>query len=352
MSQSGNAALAARTLESSLPSPSPSLSDLPDLPNSPPDTPKTLVANVREILEHTKQKKKNLTVGIRWKHLRDVTEGLQARSARQDQRVCPPHHLRVNCCCPTTLLLPPPSSSRPSRSPTPPTPKTTATRSWTVTILLDKESNILTLLPPEIKSRVKSAITAAGIERLKGVALRGVKVLPRGRVLVAVNSDRAASLLKQSAAHWVPRLAKNGSLVVLVPTSFNPSSPTAALDLYSRNRSAFRDPSVISEIRWLNPKVIRDPKKKASSLLLSMLDELGQVLSQQKMQALFTLLCKLQRECPMRVKERELQSQRLCGRIFFDPNFDPTSALHDDASAPFFINTSAATPSPPSSPSK
>lgn len=37
------------------------------------------------------------------------------------------------------------------------------------------------------------------------------------------------------------------------------------------------------------------------------------------------------KECPVRVKERELQSQRLRGRIFFDSNFDPHSAPCNDA---------------------
>ncbi|KAJ7856409.1 hypothetical protein B0H14DRAFT_3448523 [Mycena olivaceomarginata] len=46
----------------------------------------------------------------------------------------------------------------------------------------------------------------------------------------APHSDRASSLLRQSAAHWVPKLAKNSSLIVPrcqivvsgVPTTFNP----------------------------------------------------------------------------------------------------------------------------------
>jgi hypothetical protein len=107
-----------------------------------------------------------------------------------------------------------------------------------------------------------------------------VKVLLRNRLLVAVDSDEAASLLKLSATHWVPRLAKNCSLIVPqcqivvngVPTTYNPSSPTATQELYAWNRSAFADPSVITEIHWLNPKAICDPKKKASSLLVTISD--------------------------------------------------------------------------------
>jgi hypothetical protein len=58
------------------------------------------------------------------------------------------------------------------------------------------------------------------------------------------------------------------------------------------------------------------------------------------------------KECPMRVKECELQSQRLLGRIIFNPSFDPSSVLHDDATTPFFFTTSTATPSTPPSPSQ
>jgi hypothetical protein len=304
-----------------------------------------------------------------------------------------------------------------------------------VTVILDKSSDIPALPLPEIKAKVEAAIVATGVERLKGITLRGVKVLPRHRLLVAVDSDRAASLLKQSAAHWVPRLAKNSSLVVPrcqivvngVPTSFKPSSPTAAQDLYARNRSAFSDPSVITEVRWLNPKAICDPKKKASSLLVTISDvpsadhciaqglaiesticyphryeeppvscyncqQYGHTQHQCKQPSPTCARCAsahhssscpcatsstkcpankrcehfsprcanckgkhavYHKECPVQIKERELQSQRLRGRIFFDPNFDPYSSLHDETTAPFFFEQppSAATPSsPPSSP--
>ncbi|KAJ7096186.1 hypothetical protein C8R44DRAFT_538101, partial [Mycena epipterygia] len=61
-------------------------------------------------------------------------------------------------------------------------------------------------------------------------------------------------------------------VVNAVPLSFNPSSPTAALELYVHNRAVIADPSVIAEIRWLNPKALWDPKKKASSLLITLSD--------------------------------------------------------------------------------
>ncbi|KAJ7258837.1 hypothetical protein C8J57DRAFT_1515559 [Mycena rebaudengoi] len=418
MSQSGNATLAARVPENSLPSPSPSSSDLPDLPNPLPSTPKTLVATVCEILEHARTKKKSLTIDMYARcfkaldtldTLLDAGDAVEAslKAFKLDLLAeinASALRMTYTTAAATPLLSSSPSSSssaNPSRPSAPPAPKTAAVKSWEVTILFDKESDILSLPLPEIKDRVEAAIAATGVEKLKGVMLRGVKILSRCRILVAVDSDRAASLLKQSAAHWVPKLTKNGSLVVPrcqivvngVPTSFNPSSPTAALDLYSRNCSAFRDPS-----------------KKASSLLVTISDALSTDLSIAKGLAVESTICyphryeepplsparhvraalapttlrvaparRAQRnvqltndantspprcanckgkhpayhkECPMRVKECELQSQRLLGRIFFNPSFDPSSVLHDDATTPFFFTTSTATPSTPPSPSQ
>ncbi|KAJ7877385.1 hypothetical protein B0H14DRAFT_3436092 [Mycena olivaceomarginata] len=47
---------------SSLPSPSPSLNDLPDEFPAPADTPKVLISLIRDILSTARAKKKNLTV--------------------------------------------------------------------------------------------------------------------------------------------------------------------------------------------------------------------------------------------------------------------------------------------------
>jgi hypothetical protein len=57
-----------------------------------------------------------------------------------------------------------------------------------------------------------------------------------------------------------------------VPRTFNPSSPHAAHEIYANNRTSISSPSVISEIRWINAKALRDPKKKASSLLVTLND--------------------------------------------------------------------------------
>ncbi|KAJ6448769.1 hypothetical protein C8R45DRAFT_773883, partial [Mycena sanguinolenta] len=60
-----------------------------------------------------------------------------------------------------------------------------------------------------------------------------------------------------------------------VPRTFNPSSPHAAHELYANNRSSILSPSAISEVRWINAKALRDPKKKASSLLVTLNDPLS-----------------------------------------------------------------------------
>lgn len=86
--------------------------------------------------------------------------------------------------------------------------------------------------------------------------------------------------LKQTTSYWTPKLSKNAQLVVpsyrvvvnSVPKSFKPDGPHAAQELYAHNRAAILDPSVIKEVRWLNPKALRDPRKQASSLLLTLTD--------------------------------------------------------------------------------
>ena len=72
-------------------------------------------------------------------------------------------------------------------------------KSWEVTVILDKASDIPSLPLAEIKAKVEAAIAATGAEKLEGIVLRGVKLLPRSRLLVAVDSDRAASLLNYTA---------------------------------------------------------------------------------------------------------------------------------------------------------
>ncbi|KAJ6577674.1 hypothetical protein B0H19DRAFT_1062263 [Mycena capillaripes] len=191
---------------------------------------------MREILEHTKQKKNNLTINMYarcFKALDTLDMLLSAGDTVEASLKAFKLDLLTEINVPafrttytSTAAAPPPSSSTPSRSPASPAPKAAATKSWEVTVLLNKESNVLTLLLQEIKS-IELAIAAVGVKKLKGGVLRGVKVLPQCQILVAVDSDRAASLLKQSAAHWVPKLAKNNTLEVLqcqiVGFGFSPS---------------------------------------------------------------------------------------------------------------------------------
>ncbi|KAJ6462870.1 hypothetical protein C8R45DRAFT_752041, partial [Mycena sanguinolenta] len=121
---------------------------------------------------------------------------------------------------------------------------------------------------------------ASGIPKLRDAELRGVKVLPCGHLLVAAQDERTATCLKQTASYWTPKLSKDTQLVVpsyrvvvnSVPRTFKPDSPHAAQELYAHNRAAISDPSVIKEVRWLNPKALRDQKKRASSLLLTLTD--------------------------------------------------------------------------------
>ncbi|KAJ7762689.1 hypothetical protein B0H14DRAFT_2633914 [Mycena olivaceomarginata] len=293
MSQSGNAALAAQARVSpppepstSLPSPSPSLSDLPEEASTPLNTPRALISLIRDTLASVRAKKKNLTVDGFSKCLAAL-DTLDVLLSCGDHIEASLNAFKLDLLAEinaSALRSPQTSYATAVSTPAPPVPapppKAAAAKTCEVTVILDKSSDIPALPLPEIKAKVEAAIAATGVEKLKGITLRGVKVLPRHRLLVAADSDRAASLLKQSAAHWVPRLAKNSSLVVPrcqivvngVPTSFKPSSPTAAQDLYARNRSALSDPSVITEVRWLNPKAICDPKKKVSSLLVTISD--------------------------------------------------------------------------------
>jgi hypothetical protein len=141
-------------------------------------------------------------------------------------------------------------------------------------VTLDRTDDMLTLPVAAIKEKVVSALVASGVPRLQEAELKGIKVLPRGRLLVAARDEKTATRLKQTASYWMPKLSKNAQLVVpsyrvvvnSVPKSFKPDRPHAAQELYAHNRTAILDPSVIKEVRWLNPKALCDPKKLASSL--------------------------------------------------------------------------------------
>jgi hypothetical protein len=81
-------------------------------------------------------------------------------------------------------------------------------------VTLDKTDEMLKLPSAAIKENVVSALAASGIPRLQEAELKGIKVLPRGRVLVAAHDERTATRLKQTASYWTPKLSKNAQLVV------------------------------------------------------------------------------------------------------------------------------------------
>ncbi|KAJ7256048.1 hypothetical protein C8J57DRAFT_1517766 [Mycena rebaudengoi] len=152
-----------------------------------------------------------------------------------------------------------------------------------LTIALNKPSDIPSLPVPEIKVRVEAALIAANIAELQGITLCRVKVLSRNHLAITADTDKAALLLRQLAALWVPKLEKNSVLVTPrcqividgVPMSFNPSSPNALLTVYAHNNAAISDPSCIFKLRWINPKALKTPGKKASSLLITFSDPLS-----------------------------------------------------------------------------
>ncbi|KAJ6466751.1 hypothetical protein C8R47DRAFT_1078907 [Mycena vitilis] len=256
MSQSGNAPLARQEPTNALPSPSPSSSDLPDLAEPTSNCPRTLIAAVRDVLALNKAKNKKPTLND-YKLCLDTLDSLDRLLDAGDRIEASLKQFKAELLADLSASAPrgsyacatasPPPSSSSLPPPAPHASKTANTKPKTreVTVVLDEGDGVLALPLPEIKLQVEGALAAAGIEKLKGVTIRGVKVLPKARLLVAVDSDQAASLLRQTAAHWVPKLARKGSLllprcqIVLdsVPTTFNPKSPTASIDLYAKNRT-------------------------------------------------------------------------------------------------------------------
>ncbi|KAJ7795060.1 hypothetical protein B0H14DRAFT_3496450 [Mycena olivaceomarginata] len=370
-----------------LPSPSPSTSNLPDLAEPSHNSPCVLIAAIHDVLSHNKAKKKALTIN-------DCALCFSALDSL-DRLMDSSDHIEVSLKAFKAKLLgeisvlTPCSASYLSAAATTSLPQDQVVG---VTVALDKDNNILVLTLPAIKAKVEAALVASGIEKLKGMELRGVKVLPRSCLLIAAISDRAASLLKETAAHWVLKIMKNSSLVVprcqimvgSVPTTLHPSSPSAKLALYSRNCPCFHDPSCIMEIRWINPKAVCNPNKKVSSLLITLSDSLSAALCISQGLTNESTICYPHRnqgtlsstasrpppraltvldptappaalappappnahkhpvyhkDCPVCIKECKLQSEHLHGRIFFEPNFDPYSSAHDDHTAPFFFNT-------------
>ncbi|KAJ7698371.1 hypothetical protein B0H17DRAFT_1196941 [Mycena rosella] len=128
---------------------------------------------------------------------------------------------------------------------------------------LPPRKEILALPLPEIRAKIAAAIAATGIDKLKGIVPHAVKVLPRKHLLIVAETEKVATLLKQSASFWMPHFAKHGSLVVpkcmimvdAVPLSFKPSAPMAKAELYTHNHG--------------------DITSKASSLLMTFSDTIS-----------------------------------------------------------------------------
>ncbi|KAJ7177464.1 hypothetical protein C8R43DRAFT_942732 [Mycena crocata] len=275
MSKSGDAP--PPDVSTSLPSPSPSSSDLPaDLPSFPRTT-RDFLGNIHSILAATKAKKGSKTLTLNdFEKLFSSLDSIE-RSLDVDnviQATLRTFQAVILEKIDSTLATRPSSSyaSAASSSPLAALPPAASSSPK-----LQRQKHARS------RSRVEAAIAATGIEKLKGVTVRGVKVLPRSRLLVAVDTDKDTSLLKRSSAHWVPRLTKNSALelprcqigINSVNRNFNPLAPGAAQTLCATNPSSFVDPSCISEMCWLNPKALRDPNKKASSLIVTITDILS-----------------------------------------------------------------------------
>ncbi|KAF8210758.1 hypothetical protein K438DRAFT_1958979 [Mycena galopus ATCC 62051] len=169
------------------------------------------------------------------------------------------------------------NSARPSPTPTSATPTPSIAKTNEFIVALNAKSELLALPVATVRERVAAALAASGIPTLHEVELKGVKVLLHARLLVATHDEKSATHLKQTVSYWTPKLSKDSHLVVpsyrvvvnSVPKSFKPDSPHTAQELYAHDRMVITDPSVIKEVHWLNPKAFRDPKKLASSLLLT-----------------------------------------------------------------------------------
>ncbi|KAF8209494.1 hypothetical protein K438DRAFT_1960487 [Mycena galopus ATCC 62051] len=121
--------------------------------------------------------------------------------------------------------------------------------------------HMLLAQPPSavIKEKVISALAASGIPKLQDAELKGIKVLPCGWLLVAIHRRE-------------DREPPQADFVNSMPRSFKADGPHSAQELYAHNCVVISDPLVIKEVCWLNPKALRDPKKQASSLLLTLAD--------------------------------------------------------------------------------
>ncbi|KAJ3476419.1 hypothetical protein NLI96_g11168 [Meripilus lineatus] len=115
----------------------------------------------------------------------------------------------------------------------------------------------------QLKERTESAIAEAGVEELKDVRIRGVKMIRKNNdVVVQAFSEKQAENLLKHADTWMEIFAQNARpkrrhfkiVARAVPTSFDPKAGGAKQSLYLDNAGTIPSPSSIADVRWVNPK--------------------------------------------------------------------------------------------------
>ncbi|KAJ7258047.1 hypothetical protein B0H12DRAFT_1070276 [Mycena haematopus] len=239
----------------------------PEFPPETPKAPKALAVEIRECLSkaHASGKKPNLAT------YKDLFTLLDALCTALDDKEVLTSSLDVfkaelMAQIQTALTTRPYSAptysaaaaspARTSPAPAPVAPTAPVAKVNEFVVALDAKDEVLVLPVVAIKERVAAALAASGVPSLQEVELKGVKVLPHGRLLVATHYEKSVTLLKQTASYWTPKLSKDSQLVVpnyrvvvnSVPKTFKPDNPHAAQELYAHNRAAIADPSVIKEV--------------------------------------------------------------------------------------------------------
>ncbi|KAF7372967.1 TY3B-TY3B protein [Mycena sanguinolenta] len=206
-------------------SPTPLLSSSPQLdPDAPVNTknPRAMIAAIRGMLSHARAAKKNLTVAAYAEcfSLLDSLDSLlndgdhisSVLSAFKNDLLSQIHSSFTRSSAPSYSTV---ASSTPRAPSTPDSvpPSPPPSRRNEFVISLDKQDELLSLPGAAIKEKLEIALSSTGIPKLKDAKLKGVKVLARGRLLVAADNEKTSALLKQSAPHWTPKLSKSSRLV-------------------------------------------------------------------------------------------------------------------------------------------
>ncbi|KAJ7843916.1 hypothetical protein B0H14DRAFT_3688226, partial [Mycena olivaceomarginata] len=189
LTRAGTPAATPPTPSPFLPTPSKSADDLANVIPTPQDTPQAHIASIRDIIGTARANKKHPTVNgyARINASLDVLESIlkagdyvatALTSFRADliadlvaatSRSSTTSYSSVARSNPAPL---PPAPSAPKAAP--------AAKNNEFVISLDKATDELLARPlPEIKAKVEAAAAATGVDKLKGVKLKGVKVPPR-----------------------------------------------------------------------------------------------------------------------------------------------------------------------------